>query len=210
MGGLAVLLLLGFYLWGAYKIVRLAKPRWAKALVILVVILIPTADAVYGRIKLRQMCAAEGGFKINHVASGVDGFLIDQGASDFWIKQYGYQYNEGGERPDQRVNRYVLRDGAIALEWNVPSLARYEARFVRPNMREQFERDEYLVRDRKNDEVLGKYVQIGFRGGWAEQMLRGFSDAGAGWAASCGQQDPRIFESLILKTLKPTPNIKGE
>jgi len=61
MGGLAVLLLLGFYLWGAYKIVRLAKPRWAKALVILVVILIPTADAVYGRIKLRQMCEAEGG-----------------------------------------------------------------------------------------------------------------------------------------------------
>jgi len=205
-----VLFLMGLYIWIAYKVVRRVSPVWGKALLVLVFVLIPTADAVYGRIKLRQMCEAEGGLNINRVVGRVEGFLIDQGASDIWIKNNGYLYNEGGERPDQRVNRYVLRDGAIALEWNVPSLARYEVRFVSPSKREQFERDEYLVRDRKNDDVLGKYVQIGFRGGWVEQLLGGFSDAGAGWAASCGQQDPRILESLVLKTLKPTQNIKGE
>lgn len=49
MGGLAVLFLLGLYfvltVWAVYEV----KPLWAKGLVLLAALLIPTADAVYGR-----------------------------------------------------------------------------------------------------------------------------------------------------------------
>lgn len=74
MGGLLVLVLIGLYVWGAYKIVRRTPPIWAKALVVIAAVLIPTADAVYGRYKLKQICAAEGGLRIYRVVEGVAGF----------------------------------------------------------------------------------------------------------------------------------------
>ena len=74
MGGLLGLLLIGLYIGGAYKIVQWIKPIWGKTLAVVVVVLIPTADAVYGRIKLKQMCEADGGLKIYRTVEGVEGF----------------------------------------------------------------------------------------------------------------------------------------
>jgi hypothetical protein len=56
MGGLLVLVLVGLYLWIAYVAVRKVPKVWGKALALVVVVLIPTADAVYGRIKLKHLC----------------------------------------------------------------------------------------------------------------------------------------------------------
>ena len=71
MGGLLFFFLIGLYIWVASKFVRRARPWWGKVVLVLVFILIPTADAFYGRIRLKQMCEAEGGLKINRVVKGV-------------------------------------------------------------------------------------------------------------------------------------------
>ena len=71
-------LLIFFLAWLYYRVVRKVlkrvKPYWGKALVIVIALLIPTADAVYGRHKLKRLCAQESGLHIYRVVEGVKGF----------------------------------------------------------------------------------------------------------------------------------------
>ena len=98
MGGLAVLALLGLYIFLAITVFNAAKTTSAKVIALLLILLIPTADAIYGRIKLQQMCKAEGGFKVYRVVQGVEGFMYEF-ADERWITQYGYQFVEVDEYP---------------------------------------------------------------------------------------------------------------
>lgn len=52
MGGLGVLFVIGLYIALTIVAIVKVKPVWVKGLVLLAALLIPTADAVYGRIKL--------------------------------------------------------------------------------------------------------------------------------------------------------------
>ena len=53
-----------------------AKTKALKAVALAVMLLIPTTDAIYGRYKLKQMCAAEGGLKVYRVAEHGGGYNI--------------------------------------------------------------------------------------------------------------------------------------
>ncbi len=61
MGGLAVVLLLVGYL--ALSVWLIAKVRGARAklIVLAIALLLPTADAIVGRLYLKHLCAREGG-----------------------------------------------------------------------------------------------------------------------------------------------------
>jgi len=201
MGGLAVLLLLGFYLWGAYKIVRLAKPRWAKALVILVVILIPTADAVYGRIKLRQMCEAEGGLKVYKVMEGVEGFDNPKDEPlEQWLRINGFKFIEGIDRSGKPSRMSLRADGTIALELGVAPISKYFYEDTHGNSDDIFYRIEKTIRVRNTDEVLSRAVNFSYAGGWVERFVDSLY-AARGTAGRCGP-DVLITE-LVTKTLKP-------
>ena len=63
MGGLGILFVIVFYLAISLLLVIQVKPILAKLAIFLIAVLLPTADAVYGRYKLKQMCEAEGGGK---------------------------------------------------------------------------------------------------------------------------------------------------
>ena len=61
MAGLLILALISGYIYLAWWAIQKPRAMWMKALLLLAFILIPTADAVYGRIKLKQLCEKEGG-----------------------------------------------------------------------------------------------------------------------------------------------------
>src|SRR3989304_2288943 len=117
---LLVLFLLGasVWVWVAYKVVRRIKPNWGKALAVAVFVLIPTADAVYGRIKLKQLCEAEGGVKIYRTVEGVEGFYgFPMSPAPEWLTKHGYRFLEGTDYPDGKPMRMKLGpDGKVIEE----------------------------------------------------------------------------------------------
>ena len=57
MAALLIFFLTWLYYRAVRKVLKRVKPYWGKALVIVIALLIPTADAVYGRYKLKRLCA---------------------------------------------------------------------------------------------------------------------------------------------------------
>jgi hypothetical protein len=209
MGGLFVLFLLGLYIWGAYKIVRWIKPVWGKALVVVAVLLIPTADAVYGRIKLKQMCETDGGLKIYKTVEGVEGFyepstLLDE----TWIRKYKFAFVEGQNWSNGKlvIDRLVLLpDGGTRLEKNVNQRSKYRFRVGRGNLSDLYLRTDFVVETIDGNELLGRITNFNYAGGWAERLVVGISDAGRGSAGTC-DLNPYIrglHQDLVMATLKP-------
>ena len=147
-------------------------------------LLIPTADAMYGRYQLKQMCAAEGGLKVYRVAQNVDGFLASSATAET-LKKYGYQFMEGGG--PNNYYRFSLVDGEMLLEQNVKPKSQYKVMLVKTGYKTRYWKDAYVVQDMQG-EVLAEDTQISFRGGWAERFLGQFSGAGAGSVASCANE----------------------
>lgn len=203
MGGLAVLFILGLYFLLTLLAVIIAKPLWAKGLVLLAALLIPTADAMYGRYKLKQMCAAEAGLKVYKVAHNVEGFMDDGTHSDYWVKEHGYQFAE--DRPmNGTTTRYSRRDGQVIQDNQVTPKSKYRLRQSYGDDKSVYRLSQYLVEDVSTGEVLAKDTRIAYKGGWAERFLAAFSDAGVGNVAWCTPppwpDDPRI--DIIVNSLK--------
>lgn len=200
MGGLAVLFLIGIYLVIAYKVVRAFKAKRVKWLAVVILALIPTADAIVGRIYLKHLCATEGGLKVNRVVEGVQGYMDYRGIREDSVKAYKYQFIESTTSPG-KFYRYSRKNGNIVLEMNITPKSLYEVRFKRMGQGDVYTRSIYDVADMSTGEILAAYTEIGFGGGWAERFLAKFSDAGSGVVAWCGPsiQDPVaevVFNSL--------------
>jgi hypothetical protein len=201
MGGLLVLVLIAGYVWGAAKLVKLVRPYWKKVFIIVAAILVPTADAVYGRIKLKQMCEAEGGLHIYRVVERVEGF-DDPSMVPYeeWISKYGYRVVEGqeiGGKPSRLVQQ---ADGKIVREVGITPTTQYIYETEKGNSRNTFDRDGSHIRIRSTGEVLSREVNISYAGGWFERFVAGLY-AQRGNGGNCG---PIVSKhELITKTLKP-------
>lgn len=213
MGGLLVLFLLGLYVWGAYKVVRRVRSVWGKVLLVLVLILIPTADAVYGRYELKQMCAKDGGVKINRVVSNVDGFM-DTTASRItatsteteWLTKYGFEFIESKAEGGlvDRVTRQP--DGKLIEEKEVQPRSRFIFDAPYGEIKRGFGYNEYRVIDSANKEILALSRNITYRGGWVESLLAIISDAGrgSGYAGACLEgRDQIVVTQFITDVLNP-------
>lgn len=220
MGGLAVLALLGLYIFLAITVFQAAKTTSAKVIAVLLILLIPTADAIYGRIKLQQMCKAEGGLKVYRGAQGVEGFMYDF-ADERWITQYGYKFLEVDEYPGEseyeakriglkKYTRFFNNNGQIEREEGVIYKSKY--RFKTRNLnyhpaivdeKRSYDRFQDSIEDIATSEVLATYTSIDFNGGWAERLIALFSDAGGGAVASCPEGSAyRDKYALITNKLK--------
>lgn len=201
MGGLLVLALIGAYGWGAAKLFKQIDQYWAKALVVVAAILIPTADAVYGRIKLKQMCEAEGGLHVYRVVEGVEGFDDPRTAPyEDWITKYGYRVVEGDEINGKESRLSLLPDGSILRETGISPTSKYIYELDKGNPRDTYHRIESRVRVRDSGEILSRSINFRYAGGWFEGFVSGFY-AAKGNAGNCG---PIIYPvELITKTLKP-------
>lgn len=201
MGGLAVLFLLGFYCLLTLLAFIYIRPFWAKAIVLILALLIPSADAIYGRYKLKQMCLAEAGLKVYRVAEHVEGFMKDS-VSEGWLKKYGYQFAEGTNPPN--YYRLSQQNGQIIREDKVTPKSKYRLLQTRGDDKSVFRRSQYLIEDIATGEILATDTRLTFKGGWAERFLAQFSDAGVGNVAWCSDNPyPEIrIENLIKSTLK--------
>lgn len=201
MGGLLVLALIGGYIWGATKLFKHAGTLWAKALIVVVAILIPTADAVYGRIRLKQMCEAEGGLHIYRVVEGVAGFDAPNLRPDEeWMTRYGYRVIEGVELGGKRSRLARQPDGRIVRQMDITPTSEYIYKIDKGNSSDIFDRNGSHIRVRSTDEILSRYSNINYAGGWFERFVNGLY-AARGTAATCG---PVIsVHELVTKTLKP-------
>lgn len=202
MGGLAVLfLLLGYLALTVFAVIK-NKLLWAKGLVLLTALLIPTADAVYGRYKLKQMCKAEAGLKVHKVVHNVEGFMgyADEGM----ITKHGYQFVE--EKNSPNYYRVSKQNGQIVREDNVTPKSKYRLNQTRGDDKSIYRRSQYLIEDIATGEISATDTRLTFKGGWAERFLAQFSDAGVGNVASCSDNPyPEIrIENLVKSTLKPS------
>lgn len=201
MGGLLVLALIAGYVWGAVKLFKHVRLNWAKALVVVTAILIPTADAVYGRIKLKQMCEAEGGLHIYRVVDGVEGFddPTDE-PREGSIKTDGYKFVEGEELGGKRSRLSLQPDGKVIREIGVVPVSEYVYEMDKGNFHDTYHRTETRIRTRSSGEVLSRAVNIRYAGGWAERFVNGLY-AASGNAGDCG---PIVYRTeLVAKTLHP-------
>lgn len=205
MGGLAVFSLIGLYIFAGYKFVKLIRPGYRKWLAIAALALIPTADAVVGRVYLQHLCATEGGLKVYRVAQGVEGYMGLWHDSLQAVEEYNFKFSEGTPR-NGLVIRYSKENGKVVKEINVIPKSKFRIRLqstVDTEKKVIYPRTTKTVETFPGGEVLSKDVQIGFNGGWAERLLGGFSDAGAGPVAHCEGKDALVrTKELILSTLK--------
>lgn len=201
MGGLLVLALMVAYIWGAKKLVKRANTLWSKTLIVIVAILIPTADAVYGRFKLKQMCEAEGGLHIYRVVEGVEGFDDSSGRPyEEWITRYGYRVVEGTEIGGKPSRLSLQPDGKIVREVGLTPMTEYVFELNKGDSSDVFDRYGSQIRVRSTGEILSRDINISYAGGWFERFVNGLY-AARGSAGTCG---PMVsYSELVTRTLKP-------
>jgi hypothetical protein len=215
MGGIAILLIVALYLVAAIFVVRAVKGQRARIAATIVVILIPTADAILGRLYLKYLCETQGGAKVYRVVENVEGFRwhgaivthdSDENRKRF-LDLYGLPSIESAIKKDGTVDRISLRDGKLTREQGVSPIAKYQSRFLSSDYGIAYVKNQFLVETTDTNEVIGTHTQFIFDGGWAEQLLSSFSDAGPGSASWCRMPAPEErLRILIVDSLKSTPS----
>lgn len=192
---LVLFVLGGIYLALAFLVTAKARTHARKALALLVFALIPTADAVYGRIKLKHLCVTEGGWKIYRVVEGVEGFLeAGRTPSEFWVTKAGYRFVEGETLGRKPARLEAIPDGKAALLTDMPLQARYVFETKIGELK-----DIYRIKEINTNEVLSQFVNITAVGGWVEQLIA--APYGGAFIEHCSG-NIRIDE-FVTKTLIP-------
>lgn len=201
MGGLGVIFFIALYLVIAFKVVRKFKASRYKWLVVALIVLIPSGDAMVGRVYLKYLCAEDGGLKVYRVAEHVEGFMDDY--RDYWVKEGKYQFSEDFST-NGKVTRYSNQNGQIVREDNVLPRSQYRVSSTFGNTKDIYLRSQFVV-ETLQGEILATDTLIAFNGGWAERFLAQFSDAGGGAVAWCSNMElnPLVrHEKLVTTVLK--------
>jgi hypothetical protein len=204
MGALLILWIAAIYLllaaWITYKV----RSWWVKSVVAIALLLIPTADAVYGRIKLKQMCEAEGGLKIYKTVEGVEGLYVDRlGATPEWVTKYGYRFVEGEDVSGKPVRLSGGPAGKIVEEKNVALKSQYRYEYSGGDFGIGYAYDEQRVRDLQTNEILARARNISYEGGWVERFVASLY-AAKGYAGACQEgRDTISLYKIVNETLKP-------
>jgi len=204
MAALLIFFLTWLYYRAVRKVLKRVKSYWGKALVIVIALLIPTADAVYGRHKLKRLCAQEGGLHIYRVVEGVKGFESPNIRPDKdWLGIGKYQFMEGKELGSSgKRSRLSLRpDGTYLREVDITPVSEYVYEYIPGGIKNIYSKAEQRVYVRATGEVLGRYVNIYYAGGWVERAINGLYAA----HGNSGMCEPHFMhsEDFILKVLKP-------
>ncbi len=199
MSGIGVLLVIGLYFFIAYKIVGALKTKRLKWLAVVILALIPTADAVVGRVYLQHLCATEGGLKVNRVVNGVEGFIGAFGVDVEAVEKYGYKFSESSPW-NGRVDRYSKVNGQMINENNVTPKSKFRVRLLNIGERDIYIRQMLVVETFPSEGMLAAHAQIGFSGGWAERFVALFGSGSRTW---CKSQDSMArYRELIASSLK--------
>ncbi len=214
MGGLLVLSLFYSYMWGAAKVVASTDTFWKKALVVLLAILIPTADAIYGRIKLKTMCEADAGLRIHRTVDNVAGFSTGESSPyQSWVEEYGYSYVEGyrfGKNNQQTITYLADASGKAVTKIEPKGVLRSRYLLTKGESDSRtYLRSWTSIVDLETNETMAIDTTIIFFGGWVERAIEGLY-AARGTADYCPKDDHyRRLIKLVTHTLKPIPKELG-
>jgi hypothetical protein len=174
MGGLVVLFLLGLYLLIACIVASRAKPKWGKVLAVVIFALIPTADAIYGRVKLSQLCERDGGLRTNRIVERVEGFYYGElMPDDQFIVKLGYKFVESRSLGDGYIRKERNSTGEVVLHKNVERKSAFGLGFFNDDLGKTYRYDQLYIYDLATNEKLATLTNITFRGGWAERFIAG-------------------------------------
>lgn len=202
MGGLGFLLVIFLYIVVLVALVVKAPTLKYKIVVLLAVLLIPTADAIYGRMKLNQMCEAEGGLKIYQVAHNVEGYMDNWAEpTKFAVEHQGYKFAESKQRLGV-CDRVSMQNGELVYEKNVTPTSKYFARYDTKDTAEpSFWYKDTIVETYPEGEVLARNRIFIFNGGWAERFMAGF---GGDSRISVTCQVPSLSTTELVKLVLKT------
>lgn len=204
MGGLGFLLVIFVYLLGSVALVVFTPTLKYKALMLLAVVLIPSADAIYGRMKLNQMCKADGVLRVYSVAHNVEGYMNQWAEPDVYAVEHEvFKFAESKARLGV-CDRVSMQEGKLVYEKNVPPISKYKAYLSDGgdiSSDKLYWRQEAIVETYPEGKVIAEIVRIGFRGGWAERFLGNFSDAGSS-SVLCKEKQDLDPRKLLLEISK--------
>jgi hypothetical protein len=211
MGGLAILLIVVFYIaLAVWLVVRVVGWR-RKTVVGLIAFLLPTADGYLGRKYVEHLCAKDGGLKIYRVVEGVEG-VLGLAPDSSTLKRTGYRFIEyaGSFSDPQRAIRRIeqLPNGEVVESFDANPRASYQTRkdtVFRGLLTTGVAYDDYLVIERRTGESLARYREYRGGAGWAERFLGQFTGAGGAGGIECPRYGNHPgYEKLLLLVLKPT------
>jgi hypothetical protein len=208
MGLLLILFLLVIYLLIARKCTRSVK-GWLKLPVVIFFVLVPTADAVYGRAKLSAMCREDSGVKFNKSVPDVEGFSTGKSKPyEDWVTKYGYSYVEGYRfgLPSSGILRFVYEgENKVVEKIDVKGVltSRYQLERRETDSGTYLHRQESVV-DLATKETLATDTTIIYFGGWLERAISGLY-ASRETADYCPKNDDSYGRLVLLvtTTLKP-------
>ena len=197
MGGLAILFVVGLYLAiGLWIVIK--SPGWWRLVALLVVVLIPTADALWGRyVTLPRLCK-DAGLKVYAKASKEGGLMLST-ADDYLLTKYGFPFVEGVDGAN-KVYRRSLREGKPVLELDVHPRAKYVRKAVQLKRGVAFEGTSYQIQERRTGQLISELSTYAYRGGWAERLLGSFTDSGAPYVGGCDLEEPESRVARLLAT----------
>lgn len=200
MGGIGFLLVIFLYIVGSVALVAKAPTLKYKIVALLAVLLIPTADAIYGRIKLHQMCEAEGGLRIYKQPHNIEGYMTDYDlADDFAVRKGTFKFSESEERNGVST-RVSMQNGELVYEKDVKPISKYKPHFGKfVSLDDSYFYRDSIVETYPEGEVVARDRAYFFKGGWAERFLGSFADAGPDWIRC---EKPSLDYMELLLTLK--------
>jgi hypothetical protein len=181
VGGLAILGVAGLYLAAAIWIVA-KSPGWWRLVALLAVVLIPTADAMWGRyVTLPRLCN-------------------DGAADEYYIVKYGFPFVEGQDAAGTyyRFSRSDV-NSKTDFERRVTPKARLIRRAVNEGLESNFPSSRMTIEEVGTGKVLAEVRAHTFLGGWTERLLARFTDAAVSGVKGCGWDEYRP-ERLLTAT----------
>lgn len=222
MGGFLILFVAALYIFTVYWIAKKIKSRWGKIIATILLVLIPTVDAIYGRLKLKQLCGTEGGLHVFHTVSNAKGIFQKNEPREDWIVKYGFDFIEGEYMKNGHVEnlRLVKTDqNRVTKLFNLPLISEYEIRLQnQPDIQKNYEHTKYAtwirkdiyIENRNTHEILGRITDFNYAGGWIERLISEMY-ASRGDAGSCNiaknsweysQLDSKLLSEIFIHDLK--------
>lgn len=204
-----ILLALGIYIiislgvaWFFYHLFESprAKKR-AAGVVMIIALLIPTADHFVGYLILEYYCYREAGVKIYETVTGVEGYYDFTGwaKEDAWYQ--GYNYVERWDSIEKSYLHYSFDDKGELIETKIQKpISRYAYQDQTKYLGNGIWLTHMSVLNLKTKRLLATQSFYGYGGGW---VMRKLSKAGgSGDFGSCGREY-FYFSDFIKTVLKP-------
>lgn len=186
MIALMVLVAATVYLVIGNFIVKRIPSKWGKRIAIAVLILIPTGDAIVGRIYLSYLCNTEAGVKVYQTVELPAEYWDGQGRPKFYVNQY-----------EQNKMRYIFPNKQMidAPQFQYTWTTKPYSQFF------HIDKDVLQIADSNKGTTLGEYFLFRYWGGW---IARNF-DLIHNTAASCKVKD---FDNWELNIFKPATSTR--